>query len=97
MKKIINEIEQFITNNNLNFDGAGSELNGNFTILAGFMDFKLDGKTGEEMEIIVNALPLIIGLTPTELKAFKRVFEFARNCDYKKFWHTDKAKAEYKF
>jgi len=90
----MNEIEKFIKENNLNFEGTDSSLNGNCVILSGYALYSN-----------INTLTDLSKLIPWILKpkfsdAFNeltRVFPYAEEHDYGEFWNTDYAKQLYNF
>lgn len=84
-------VEEFIENNGLDFSGSGSDLNGNCTILAGFICYMV--KSLEEGYAIIENLTISSEATEELI----RVFEYAYYNDYGVFWKTPKAKEKYKF
>ena len=94
-------IVKFIKDNNLEFTGNGSELNGNCVILAGFICYildasELDSSDGQEL---INDLYNIIdlGFSIDANAELLRVFDFAYESSYEKFWKTTSAKEQYIF
>ena len=68
-------IKKFIEDNNLDFTGSGSELNGNCVILAGYALHK--GLIWEDLEDIINT-----EFSSEASHEFDRVFTFAENKNY---------------
>lgn len=85
-------VKEFIKNNGLVFGGFGSELNGHCTTLAGFICYITD-EIYSEGEAIITSLKLSDDAR-TELF---RVYEYAFNNNYRKFWDTPQAKELYTF
>lgn len=91
VKKLTTRTRKFIRDNELDFSSTGSELNGNCTILAGFICYIIE--SSHEGEEIIENLHLSSKAT-TELE---RVFEYAWTNNYEDYWETEKAKLEYIF
>ena len=90
------KIEKFIQDNNLDFSGTGSDLNGNCVILAGYACYL--GLDIEDMENIVDKLDILHDTTPdSPWDEFTRVFEYAYENDYGEAWNTDEYKKMYKY
>lgn len=94
--KLKNRVEKFIADNDLDFSGNGSGLNGNCTILAGFIcyvqadAFMEDKDSG--YEIIDNLhLPLEAN------KELTRVYDHAWLNNYDTYWSTEEARDTYTF
>lgn len=86
----LNKIEQFIKDNDLDFSGSGSDLNGNCVVLAGYALY---------LEIY-NYNDLLDKLNKTEIyddTELERVFNYTYNENYGDWWHTEEAKKKYKF
>lgn len=84
---------KFIKNNNLDFNGSGSGLNSDCTIISGYaLHLGIDSP-----DIVIKAIKTI----NTEASKFKpeleRVFVYARNNNYGDYWDSDEAKSMYKF
>lgn len=97
----LDTIVTFIKDNNLEFTGSGSELNGNCVILAGFICYILDTselKSSDGHELI-NYLYNIadLGFSIDANAELLRVFDFAYESSYEKFWKTTSAKEQYIF
>ena len=92
----LERVKKFIEDNDLDFYGSGSELNGNCVILAGFICYVI---TREPVFTSVDGWEIINGLKLNEdaHKETYRVFEYAYVNDYEKFWTTEEAKEQYKF
>ena len=90
-------VKKFIEDNKLDFSGRGSELNGNCTTLAGFICHVLDEDpviylSSHGYEIISE-----LDISTDAAVELERVFEYAYNNYYEKFWKTPAAKKEYIF
>lgn len=88
-------VKKFIEDNKLDLSGSGSELNGNCVILAGFICYVIDfselgWKEGNEL---ISELDLNFDANAELL----RVFDFAYESSYEKFWKTTSAKEQYIF
>ena len=81
-------IKKFIEDNNLDFTGSGSELNGNCVILAGYALHK--GLIWEDLEDIINT-----EFSSEASHEFDRVFTFAEKRNYGKAWETEDYKKKY--
>lgn len=86
----MSKIQKFIEENELDFSGSGSDLNGNCVSLAGYalhLDLTFEElkeeMTEEQLENCSDELD--------------RVFEFAEDHNYGEWWKTDDAKEKYKF
>jgi hypothetical protein len=97
MEEQVKKVKKFIEDNKLDFSGRGSELNGNCTTLAGFICYVLDEDPEEfyykNREDIIDALDI----SSDAEEELRRVFEYAYNNNYEKFWKTPAAKKEYIF
>ena len=88
------ELVNFIIENNLNFNGSGSELNSMCVVLAGYSIFKGHITTGQLKEAVHEVFPKSVGNFERELE---RVFDYAFDNDYGNFWETEDAKMMYTF
>jgi len=95
-KTKVNLIEQFVINNKLNFTRSGSDLNGNCVILAGYACY-----LGLDWNEFTN---LVIEFDPNDevfpcyiWNDMEKVFEYAYNHDYGKWWNSPDAKKMYTF
>lgn len=89
----MNKIQKFIEENNLDFSGSRSELNGNCVILAGYalhIGF-------EEYGAVLDAFDPEDTLGSELNDEFERVFEYANKKMYGAWWESEKAKKMYKF
>lgn len=86
----VNKIQKFIKDNALNFEGKGSELNGNCVVLAGFA-CHLELTFDELVEKMTE------GQLVSSMTELKRVFEYADSHYYGIWWKTNKAKEQFKF
>jgi len=95
-KAIINKVKRFIKDNDLKFEGVGSELNSNCAILAGFMCYIL---TENDMEYVDEGYKITsaLDLSANASKELKNVFYYAFYNNYKEFWTTDDASKQYVF
>lgn len=97
MEKLIEQVNKFIKENDLDFSGEGSELNGNCTILAGFICYLL----AENHLVSSNGIKIInsplLELSKEATKELERVFDYAWKSNYKHFWKTKEATIQYKF
>jgi hypothetical protein len=92
IKTLLNE---FITNNDLDFSGEGSDLNGNCVILAGYLCYLLDERgldAGHGDDAIGQ-----LSLTSDAQRELNRVFAYAYISSYERWWKSADAKAKYKF
>ena len=101
MEEQVKKVKKFIEDNKLDFSGRGSELNGNCTTLAGFICYildasELDSSDGQEL---INDLYNItdLGFSIDANEELLRVFDFAYESSYEKFWKTTSAKKQYIF
>lgn len=86
----LNKIEQFIKDNDLDFSGYESDLNGNCVVLAGYALY-----IGiEDYNILLSKFNKTKISDNTELE---RVFSYAYNNNYGDWWNTEEAKKKYKF
>jgi len=93
MKDIkLNPIEQFIKDNELEFTGEGSSLNGNCTIIAGYACHK---GMSEEYTFIQQFD--VTELSKEAEKELRRVFSYAVSKNYGNYWKTKAAANLYKF
>lgn len=90
-----NKIIEFIEKNKLNLNDSGSGLNSTCTILAGYCLY-----LGVE-DVDDLLVKLADWLDEKEIdedifdKEFKRVFNYAKEHDYGKFWTSEEAKNMY--
>jgi hypothetical protein len=84
-------IEKFIEDNDLNFEGVGSDLNGNCLTLAGFICYIVVGYS--EGKAIIDSLKLPVRAE----RELLRIFDYAYNNNYRAFWDTPQAKELYTF
>lgn len=89
----ITKIRKFIKDNKLSFKGTGSSLNGNCTILAGFVCYDVEGINYELGKGIIRKL----GLSKEATEELLRVYKYAFNAGYENFWETAEAKEKYIF
>lgn len=89
------KIKKFIEDNNLDFSGIGSDLNGACIILAGFCLYSNEDNSDCEAEI--EFLQDKMKLSVEALDEFERVYNYAYTNNYINFWTTAKAKKMYKF
>ena len=89
-------VKKFIEDNDLDFSGSGSELNGNCVILAGFICYVI---TREPEFTSTDGWEIIDELkSNTEVyNELLRVFDYAYENSYENFWTTEEAKEQYKF
>jgi hypothetical protein len=83
-------IKKFIEDNDLDFTGSGSELNGNCVILAGFALYK-----GFDENELVDTVIAEEKHTMDALVELRRVFKFAKKNNYSKAWETEAYKNKY--
>jgi len=88
------ELVNFIIENNLNFNGSGSELNGMCVVLAGYSIFKGHTNTEQLKNAVHEVFPKSVGNFERELE---RVFDYAFDNNYGDFWETEDAKMMYTF
>lgn len=89
-------VKKFIEDNKLDLSGSDSELNGNCVILAGFICYIIDSNTGltnDDGYELISELDLNLNVEEELI----RVFRFAWNSSYEKFWKTPVAKEQYVF
>lgn len=90
-------VKKFIEDNKLDFSGRGSELNGNCTALAGFICYVLDEdpdfNSKADGHNIIDELDFSVDAN----EELRRVFDYAYNSCYEKFWKTPAAKEQYVF
>ncbi len=86
----LEKLKKFIIDNNLKFEDSGSGLNSDCTILAGYACYL--GFSKEDTDTLSTLMP-----TLHAEKEFKKVFKYAFDNDYGKFWETEVAKKMYKF
>jgi len=84
-------VKDFIKNNELDFSGTGSDLNGHCTTLAGFICHVF-----EEYEEGLRCIKEL-RLSEEAFDELVRVHEYAYNNNYYMFWDTPGAKELYKF
>lgn len=86
----MSDIKKFIKDNKLDFSSAGSALNSNCTILAGYaLHLGLElGEVDPEEEIIPDA---------DAWSEFERVFNYAEANGYGAYWTSKDAKERYIF
>lgn len=94
MKEDTKELVNFIIENNLNFNGSGSNLNGMCVVLSGYALYRGYMNTEFLKEAINEVFPKASGNYEKELE---RVFLYADNNDYGNYWKTEEAKLMYKF
>jgi hypothetical protein len=85
------KIQDFITNNNIDLSGEGSDLNGNCVILCGYL---LHIGVDIEEFLAEDGFDGFDGDVDHELR---RVYEFANDNNYGDWWTTKDAKLTYKF
>ena len=94
-------VKKFIEDNKLDLSGSGSELNGNCVILAGFICYILDASELKSLDgyELINDLYSIpdLGFSIDANTELLRVFDFAYESSYEKFWKTTSAKEQYIF
>ena len=88
------ELVNFIIENNLNFNGSGSNLNGMCVVLSGYALYRGYTTTEFLKEAVNEVFPKAVGNYEKELE---RVFTYADNNLYGKYWTTEEAKLQYKF
>lgn len=93
----MNKIEKFIKDNNLDFTGSGSDLNGQCVILAGYACYL----EIPDIESLIKELddfdPKSLLFTIEANGELNRVFKYALNNNYGDYWKTETAKETYKF
>lgn len=88
-------VKKFIEDNKLDFSGRGSELNGNCTALAGFICYVLDKDPDNYLSSHGYEIISELDISTDAAIELERVFEYAYNNYYEKFWKTPAAKKEY--
>lgn len=88
----MSKIQKFIEENELDFSGSGSDLNGNCVSLAGYALHR--GLSFEDLKILMTPEQRSNLDAITELE---RVFNFAESHNYGDWWKTPEAKEQYKF
>jgi len=91
-EKKLNPIEQFIKDNELEFTGGGSSLNGNCTVIAGYACHQ---GISEEYTFIQQFN--VTELSEEAEKELRRVFNYADSNNYGDYWKTEEAKKIYEF
>ena len=88
-------VKKFIDNNDIDLSGTGSSLNGNCTVLAGFICYVVEKnkQTYYDGNYLIHNLKLTSDVE-TELY---RVYDYAYRNNYEKFWKTSEAKTQYTF
>lgn len=89
---IMDKIKKFIEDNGLDFNGFGSNLNGNCVILAGFICHVIE----EDFHAGLVAINKLALPTAAETELY-RVFEYAYDNSYGEFWDTPEAAMKYKY
>ena len=86
---------KFIDDNDLDFSGSGSDLNGVCCALAGYICYLIDesDENKGDGEDIINQIPM---MSDARIELY-RVFDFAYDANYENFWRTQQAKDEYVF
>ena len=85
------KIEQFIVDNDLDFESTDSGLNANCVVLAGYaLHLNMDDFEGE-------LLPEVEDFSNDALIELDRVHDYARANNYGAWWDTKLAKKMYKF
>lgn len=92
MEKLV----KFIKENNLMFDGVGSELNSDCVIIGGFADHCGISASADVRSAVKEALSTS-SLSVTIEKEIDRVFDFAYTYNYGNWWKNRDAKRLYKF
>ena len=90
-------VKKFIEDNKLDFSGRGSELNGNCTTLAGFICCVLDKDPDNYLSSHGYEIISELDISTDAAIELERVFDYAYNNYYEKFWKTPAAKKEYIF
>jgi hypothetical protein len=94
---MIEKIEKFIADNELNFTDTGSGLNGNCIILAGYLDYLENYADVKEFDSM--HMGAVLHLMPS-LKAkdeMDRTHTYACRNRYGKKWSTSDYKSMYKY
>ena len=97
MEEQVKIVKKFIEDNKLDFSGRGSELNGNCTTLAGFICYVLDEEPVIYLSSHGYAIISELDISADAAVELGRVFEYAYDNSYAKFWKTPAAKKEYIF
>ena len=85
------KIEQFIVDNDLDFESTDSGLNANCVVLAGYaLHIGLEDFEDE-------LLPELVHVSVDALEELERVFNYASANNYGAWWDTKHAKKMYKF
>lgn len=87
------KLEQFILDNNLQFDGEGSDLNSDCCIISGYA-LHIGADENDIEQAIDNVREDAVGNYEEELE---RVFDFAKASNYGSWWKRTEAKEKYKF
>ncbi len=88
------DLINFIIENNLNFNGSGSGLNGMCVVISGYALHLGVKDNGVIEEAINEVFPKAEGNYEKELE---RVFAYAEYNSYGKYWKTEDAKLMYTF
>ena len=97
MEEQVKKVKKFIEDNKLDFSGRGSELNGNCITLAGFICHVLDEDPDNYLSSHGYAIISELDISADAAVELGRVFEYAYDNSYEKFWKTSTAKKEYIF
>lgn len=95
MEEMVKKVKKFIEDNKLDLSGSDSELNGNCVILAGYLCYLLDERdltSGDGDDAIIQ-----LKLSADATKELDRVFTYAYESSYERWWRTNEAKVQYKF
>lgn len=93
----MNKIQKFIKDNDLDFTGSGSGLNGNCVILAGFALY-LNNDTDDYAQLLDDIQEGDLHtLTADATIELERVFDFAYGESYGDWWKEVEAHDEYEF
>jgi hypothetical protein len=82
---------KFIKDNKLNFDTSGSGLNSACVIISGYALF-IEASLDDITEAVEELFPESVFVDE-----LSRVFDYAEDNNYEKFWSLPKAKEMYKF
>jgi hypothetical protein len=97
MEEMVKKVKKFIEDNKLDLSGSGSELNGNCVTLAGFICYVLDEEpdfnSNADGHDIIDELDFSVDAN----EELRRVFDYAYDNNYEKFWKTPAAKEQYVF
>ena len=88
------QLIEFIENNKLNFNTSGSGLNSACCILSGYALYLGAVNPTALKEAVQELFPKSVGKFEKELE---RVFYYAEDNEYHKFWKTTDAKLQYVF